>query len=145
MLSALLNWLAVRSPVVKAQEAELLQRDRKIDALERDLFLEKQRRCDLQADVAWLQTEIQKIDLPLGAIRKAIASTYPSPYLAEETIRVDYPLDLALALVLPIPLLAQKIAEAMMVAAVAALAKRFQMSDGVLGVLYPASSKAGGQ
>ena len=144
MLKALLNWIAVRSLVVKAQEAELLQRDRKIDTLERELFLEKQRQCDLQADVAWLQAEIQKIDLPLGTIRKAIASTY-LPYVAEETIRVDYPLDLALAHVLPIPLLVQKIAEAMMVAAVAALTKRFQMSDGVRGSLSPASSRAGGR
>jgi hypothetical protein len=127
MFTALRNWIAVRSPVVKAQEAELLQRDRKIDILERELFLEKQRRCDLQADVAWLQAEIQKTNIPLGTIRKAIATTATDWIAGQEVLHAEFRFDTALGKVLPIPLLVEKIAGEMMVASMKALANHFQI------------------
>jgi hypothetical protein len=144
MLEAFYDWVAARSPKYRAMEDACREMDSRVYTLERDLSNERARRIDCMTDIAWLQAEIQKVNVPLGTLRKAIASTSPDFSATQEIIRVDYPLDLALARVLPIPFLVQKIAEAMLDASLAALANRFQMPDGVRGSWLPASGKSEG-
>ena len=145
MLEAFYDWAATRSLKYKKLEHESSAKDREISELGHKLFMEQCRYIDRMTDIAWLQAEIQKANLPLGTIRHAIASTSPDFSANQEIIRVDYPLDMVLARVLPVPFLIQKIAEAMMDAARVALARRFSMPDGVRESFLSASSKVGGQ
>jgi hypothetical protein len=145
MLEAFYDWVAARSPKYRRMGNERREMEHKIQELEYRLLEEKQRRLDCMTDIAWLQAEIQKVNVPLSTLREATARTYPGPYAYQELLRVEYPLDTMLVQILPVPLLIQKIAEAMTEAALGALAKRFQISDGVRRSLLPASGKAGGQ
>jgi hypothetical protein len=144
MLEAFYDWVAARSPKYKKLEHESFAKDREISELGHKLFMEQCRYTDRMTDIAWLQAEIQKADLPIGTLRKAIASTSPDFSANQEIIRVNYPLDMVLARVLPVPLLIQKIAEAMMDAALVALARRFSMPEGVRESFLPASGKSEG-